>query len=69
VNKHLAKLHSGYQDLMDRYGVDDPMVLNLKAEINRHEAAAHSVDLLERRNPLSPAGSWNRVLRGAELAA
>jgi len=69
VNKHLANLQSGYQDLMDRYGVDDPMVVNLKAEIDRHEAAAHSADLLERRNPLSRTGSWNRVSRGAELAA
>jgi hypothetical protein len=66
VNKHLAKLHSGYQDLMDRYGVDDPMVLNLKAEIDRREAAAHDVDLPERRNPLSPAGCWNRVSRRAD---
>ena len=67
MNKHLANLHSGYQDLMDRYGMDDPMVLNLKAEIDRLEAAARDLIALERRNPLSPTGSWNRVSRGAEL--
>lgn len=69
MNKHLANLHSGYQDLMDRYGKDDPMVLNLKAEIDRQEAVAHDMIALERRDPLSPTRSWNRVLRGAELTA
>lgn len=69
MNKQLAKLHSSYQNLMDRYGMNDPMVLSLKAEIDRQEAAAHDMQPVERRSRLSGLGSWNRVSRGAELKA
>lgn len=61
VNKQLAKLLSGYQDLMDRYGTDDPLVQDLKAEVDRHQLLDHALRLVERRRPGSPSGVWNRA--------
>ncbi len=69
MNKQLAELHSGYQDLMDRYGMDDPLVQGMKAAIDRHELRGRDGLLAERRNPLSPSGIWNRVSTGTEPKA
>lgn len=69
MNKQLAELHSGYQDLMDRYGMDDPLVQGMKAEIDRHKLHDHDGVPADRRNPLSPSGVWNRASAKAELQA
>ena len=57
MNKQLAKLLSGYQDLVDRYGEDDPLVQDLKAEVDRHALAQPATPTPERRhnNALSDA--------------
>lgn len=67
VNKHLAKLLTGYQDLVDRYGPDDALVRELKAEIDRYQLEQHLPlpPASERHGPLADA--WERHSEIASL--
>lgn len=67
MNKHLAKLLSGYQDLLDRYGSEDELVRDLKAEIDRYEQAQQATDRTERRTGSALADAWERHSEIASL--
>lgn len=67
MNKHLAKLLSGYQDLVDRYGPDDALVRDLKAEIDRCQQAETATQVPERRKSSSLADAWERHSEIASL--
>lgn len=67
MNKHLAKLLSGYQDLVDRYGPDDALVQDLRAEIDRCQQAEHTPSIAERRRNSSLADAWERHSEIASL--
>lgn len=60
VNKHLTTLLSGYQDLSDRYGNDDPLVLRMKDEIERRKDVPAAGPSEERRRAAVRSGVWNR---------
>ena len=61
VNKQLTRILSGYQDLMDRYGADDPLVLGMKVEVDRKRDESHTARFTERRHAGAPSGVWNRI--------
>ncbi len=61
MNKNLTRLLSGYQDLMDRYGMDDPLVLGMKAEVDRKRQENQAAHFADRRHAGAPSGVWNRV--------
>ncbi len=44
-----VSLNSAYQDLLDRYGEDDPAVLELKSELERRETVAVDPAFVDRR--------------------
>jgi len=67
VNKHLTKLLSGYQDLVDRYGPDDALVRDLKVEIDRCQQAEHATYVPDRRHNSSLADAWERHSEIASL--
>ncbi len=64
MNKHLTTLLSGYQDLADRYGNDDPLVLRMKDEIERCREVPAAALPAERRRAAVPSGIWNRQTQG-----
>jgi len=59
VNKQLTTLLSGYQDLADRYGTDDPLVRRMKDEVEQRQVLPDP-PRLERRRALVRSGVWNR---------
>jgi len=59
VNKQLTKLLSGYQDLADRYGTNDPLVRCMKDEVELRHVLPDPPQL-ERRHALVRSGVWNR---------
>lgn len=69
MNKHLTKLLSGYQDLLDRYGSDDALVRDLKAEIDRYQHAQDASGFTERRSGSGTAlaDAWERHSEIASL--
>jgi hypothetical protein len=67
VKQQLAKLLSGYQDLVDRYGSEDPLVQDLKAEIDRHAHALPATLLSERRHGNALSNAWERHSEIASL--
>lgn len=67
VNRQLAKLLSGYQDLVDRYGADDPLVQDLKAEIDRRAHAQPATLISERRHSNALSNAWERHSEIASL--
>ena len=66
MNKQLNNLLSGYQDLMDRYGSDDPLVRQMKDAVAQQQM---------RQQPPAPppprlratirAGEWSAVARSS----
>ncbi|MEO8542697.1 MAG: hypothetical protein ABI434_03900 [Burkholderiaceae bacterium] len=67
MNKHLARLLSGYQDLADRYGPDDVLVRELKDEIDRCQREEQAASLPDRRHSSSLADAWERHSEIASL--
>lgn len=73
MNKQLTNLLSGYQDLMDRYGSDDPLVRQMKDEIEQRQMQPAPrplplplpLRLRLRRAPAVRAGEWSAQPRGA----
>ncbi len=59
MNKQLTTLLSGYQDLADRYGTDDPLVRRMKDEVEQRQMLSKPPQL-ERRHALVRSGVWNR---------
>ncbi len=60
MNQQLAKLMTGYRDLVDRYGTDDPLAQDLQAEIDRYQQTQHDARPVERRQSNTLADAWNR---------
>jgi hypothetical protein len=56
--KRITHLISSYQDLRDRLGPEDPIVLELKLAIARSETGASGTPLVNRR--CLKSGMWNR---------
>lgn len=67
MTQHLTKLMTSYQDLVDRYGTDDPMVRDLKAEIDRYQQSHHDACSIERRQSNALADAWSRHSEIASL--
>jgi hypothetical protein len=67
VNKQLTRLLSGYQDLVDRYGADDPLVQELKSEIDRQAQAQPATLATERRHGNALSDAWERHSEIASL--
>ena len=67
MNKQLAKLLSGYQDLVDRYGTDDPLVQDLKAEIDRYTSSQEPALVTDRRHHNALSNAWERHSEIASL--
>lgn len=63
MNKHLSTLLNGYQDMVDRYGDDDPLVLHLKDAVDRCRIVPAQSPREERRRATVPSGIWNREPR------
>jgi len=55
MHGHLTDLLSTYQDLRDRLGADDPLVLEFRDEISRIEAGVRALPNGERRRNSNPA--------------
>lgn len=58
-----ANLISVYGDLSDRYGHDDPIVVQLQAVVDRRQTQAKVLPLGERRKVNLPSHLWTRSLR------
>ena len=67
MNKQRTQLMTGYQDLVDRYGVDDPLVQDLKTEIDRFQQAGHDANSIQSGQPTSLEDAWNRHSEIASL--
>lgn len=68
MSRQLAKLSSVYRDLSDRYGHDDPLVVQLKEEVERGQAQAGARPVGERRKVDLAPHLWNQRLgRGRSL--
>lgn len=55
-----TSLDSAFQDLCDRYGLDDPMVMAMQSEIDRRRSAKPDLPFGERRSTTRGTGVWNR---------
>lgn len=68
MSRQLAKLTSVYRNLSDRYGHDDPLVIQLKEEVERGQTQADARPVDERRKVGLAPHLWNRRLgRGRSL--
>ncbi len=68
MSRQLAKLISVYRNLSDRYGHDDPLVVQLKEEVERGQAQADARPVGERRKVDLAPHLWNqRLHRGHSL--
>lgn len=61
--RRLAKISNVYQDLSDRYGLDDPLVLMLKEQVERRKEQAEELPFGERRSVRLAPAQWNQRLR------
>jgi len=70
MSRQLAKLTSVYRNLSDRYGHDDPIVVQLKEEVERGQAQADAWPAGERRKVDLAPHLWNRRLgRGRGMSS
>lgn len=65
----LTTLLSGYQDLMDRYGTDDPLVLQMKEEIERRKLRPALPVWRRHRVSAVRAGEWSTQPQGSARLA
>ncbi len=65
MSRHLLRLRSSYQDLCSRYGLDDPMVKDMKIEIENRESGKPDVCLTERHTTGPGSGPYSRQSHGA----
>jgi hypothetical protein len=63
VPRRLTNLINTYQDMRDRYGLDDPIVVTLKEELEKHQAAEDELPFGERRLQRLDSRFWNRPAR------
>jgi len=64
---HPTTLDSAFQDLCDRYGTEDPMVVAMQAELDQRRSAGPALPFGERRSGPRGAGVWNRRDTGRPL--
>jgi hypothetical protein len=60
MTRRLFSLKGIYEDLCDRYGADDPIVMEMEVEISKREAQAMAVPHVERRKEKSKKYDWSR---------
>ncbi len=58
MSRQLAKLRAVYNDLSDRYGPDDPVVVQLKEEVENGQVLASALPHGERRKEQRPPHLW-----------
>ena len=58
---------TGYQDLVDRYGVNDPLVRDLKTEIDRFQRTGEDPNASDIRQSSPLEDAWNRHSEIASL--
>jgi hypothetical protein len=63
VPRRLTNLINTYQDMRDRYGLDDPIVVVLKEELDKHQAVEEELPFGERRLQKLDPQFWNRPAR------
>jgi hypothetical protein len=61
--RRLTNLINTYQDMRDRYGLEDPIVVQLKQELERCETAESELPFGERRQHKLGSRFWNRQPR------
>lgn len=62
MSRQLAKLSALYSDLSDRYGPNDPIVVELKEQVERGDLAATELPFGERRKENQPPHLWGHRL-------
>ncbi len=62
MSRQLARLSTVYNDLSDRYGPDDPVVVQLKEQIDDTQVQATVLPLVERRREKRPTYFWAQRL-------
>ncbi len=67
MSKQRSHWMTGYQDLVDRYGVDDPLVLDLKTEIDRAPAVGRDAKSIQSHPLTSLENAWKRHSEIASL--
>ncbi len=68
MTRRLFSLMGTYEDLCDRYGADDPMVMEMKLEISKREADAVALPHVERRKEKFKKYDWSRKASKSEQA-
>lgn len=62
MSRQLARLSTVYNDLSDRYGPDDPIVVQLKVQIDNSQVQATVLPRVERRHEKRPTHFWAQRL-------
>ncbi len=62
MSRQLARLTAVYNDLSDRYGPDDPVVVQLKEEVEHGQLLASVLPYGERRKEQRPPHLWAQRL-------
>jgi hypothetical protein len=60
VARRFTNLINTYQDMRDRYGLEDPIVVQLKEELEKCETAEVELPFGERRDHKLGSRIWNR---------
>ncbi len=62
MSRQLARLTAVYNDLSDRYGPDDPIVVQLKEQVEREQVQATVLPWVEKRKEQRPPYFWEQRL-------
>ena len=67
MSKQRSQWMTGYQDLVDRYGVDAPLVQDLKTEFDRAQTSGRDTKSIHSRRPTPLENARNRHSEIASL--
>lgn len=62
MSRQLAKLSAVYNEMSDRYGPDDPVVVELKEEVEHGQVLGSELPWVERRKEQRPPHFWEQRL-------
>lgn len=62
MSRQLARLSAVYNEMSDRYGPDDPVVVQLKEEVEHGQVLASVLPYGERRKEKRPTYFWEQRL-------
>ncbi len=63
MSRQLARLISVYRDLSDRYGIDDPLMVEFRQDVERRQHQNEVLPHGERRKVNLAPHLWNQRLR------